>query len=261
MTMSIPALYDYAKTVRNIDIFSGLTVPAAITRDDLIDRILVKSAPFESVYSNPTYLQAVITNWSNVHARTFQKWADALAIAYDPLNNYDRTETMTESGLESRSKNRTERTHDVESASDDTETARNGKNNSSTIGSNKDNTSTDTTTTGSVSAYDSGSWSNKDKSVVGSGTGTTGANMQAVNGTDSDETSTQTDHVGTRTADNKGSENENALNSRSHSLRAYGNIGVTTSQQMLQAELDIDLWNIYEHIADLFIEEFCVMLY
>ena len=43
--------------------------------------------------------------------------------------------------------------------------------------------------------------------------------------------------------------------------RAYGNIGVTTSQQMLQAELDIAVWNLYDHIADVFLQEFVIPVY
>lgn len=43
--------------------------------------------------------------------------------------------------------------------------------------------------------------------------------------------------------------------------RAHGNIGVTTSQQMLQAELDLASWNIYEHITDLFLREFIIPIY
>lgn len=43
--------------------------------------------------------------------------------------------------------------------------------------------------------------------------------------------------------------------------RAHGNIGVTTSQQMLQSELDISVWNIYEEITNLFMTEFCIYLY
>ena len=43
--------------------------------------------------------------------------------------------------------------------------------------------------------------------------------------------------------------------------RAHGNIGVTTSQQMLQSELDIAVWNIYEEITNLFMTEFCIYLY
>lgn len=46
-----------------------------------------------------------------------------------------------------------------------------------------------------------------------------------------------------------------------HTARLHGNIGVTTSQQMLQSELDIARFNIYENIADLFIEDFCLMIY
>ena len=43
--------------------------------------------------------------------------------------------------------------------------------------------------------------------------------------------------------------------------RAHGNIGVTTSQQMLEAELDIARWNIIEEITNLFLTEFCIYLY
>ena len=46
-----------------------------------------------------------------------------------------------------------------------------------------------------------------------------------------------------------------------HDAHLYGNIGVTTSQQMLKDELDIDTWNIYEHITDLFLNEFAIYIY
>lgn len=46
-----------------------------------------------------------------------------------------------------------------------------------------------------------------------------------------------------------------------HEARLYGNIGVTTSQQMLQGELDIAKFNLYDQIADIFCEEFCLMIY
>lgn len=43
--------------------------------------------------------------------------------------------------------------------------------------------------------------------------------------------------------------------------RTHGNIGVTTSQQMLEAEIKIAKWNLYDNIAILFQNEFCIMLY
>lgn len=50
-------------------------------------------------------------------------------------------------------------------------------------------------------------------------------------------------------------------NKNVHTARLHGNIGVTTSQQMLEAELTVAEWNIYEHITDIFVEQFCLMVY
>ena len=46
-----------------------------------------------------------------------------------------------------------------------------------------------------------------------------------------------------------------------HTIHTHGNIGVTTSQQMLQSEIDVSRFNIYMEIAELFAEEFCIMVY
>ena len=46
-----------------------------------------------------------------------------------------------------------------------------------------------------------------------------------------------------------------------HTGRIHGNIGVTTSQQMLQSELDIARFNIYEEITDLFLKELTIYTY
>lgn len=46
-----------------------------------------------------------------------------------------------------------------------------------------------------------------------------------------------------------------------HTSHIHGNIGVTTSQQMLQSEIDLYRFNIYMAIADMFCDEFCIMVY
>ena len=53
----------------------------------------------------------------------------------------------------------------------------------------------------------------------------------------------------------------NSINNSKHVGRVHGNIGVTTTQQMLESELSLAAWNVYEHITDLFIEEFCIAIY
>lgn len=46
-----------------------------------------------------------------------------------------------------------------------------------------------------------------------------------------------------------------------HNGRVHGNIGVTTSQQMLNQELDLGYWNLYQRITQLFLREFCIPVY
>ena len=50
-------------------------------------------------------------------------------------------------------------------------------------------------------------------------------------------------------------------NDSTHHGRIHGNIGVTTSQQMLEAELQLGYWNVYEKITELFLQEFTIPVY
>lgn len=68
---------------------------------------------------------------------------------------------------------------------------------------------------------------------------------------------------------NKGSgsttENESGSSKRDlthkRTGRAHGNIGVTTSQQMIQSEREVAMFNLYDIIAESFVENFCLMVY
>lgn len=48
---------------------------------------------------------------------------------------------------------------------------------------------------------------------------------------------------------------------RQHAGRVHGNIGVTTSQQMIQSELDLRNFNMYDYIARKFEKHFLVQIY
>lgn len=47
----------------------------------------------------------------------------------------------------------------------------------------------------------------------------------------------------------------------SHTLRAFGNIGITSSQSMVSDEWEVDKLNIYTAISDMFCDEFCIQVY
>lgn len=48
---------------------------------------------------------------------------------------------------------------------------------------------------------------------------------------------------------------------RSHTGRTHGNIGVTTNQQMIEAELRLRTYDLYETIAELFERKFLIQVY
>ena len=105
--------------------------------------------------------------------------------------------------------------------------------------SDTSNSSGSGTTTNEVSAYDSSSYSPHDQSTSSSsGTNTSTATSNAT-----------------------GANNRTLGETVSHDAHLYGNIGVTTSQQMLKDELDVNEWNVYEHITDLFLNEFSIYVY
>lgn len=102
---------------------------------------------------------------------------------------------------------------------------------SRTTGTN--DTSTSGTVQTDVSAYDSSGYQPKEKVTT------------------SETVDNDTTENNTSTLDNTGR----------HTGRVHGNIGVTTSQQMLERELDLGYWNIYSRITDMFLEEFCILIY
>lgn len=103
----------------------------------------------------------------------------------------------------------------------------------------KNTTKTDGSINHNVSGFDTGAYTPKDQDVT--------------NNTDTME--------GEQHVKNGGSNNRKFDGNLKHKGHLYGNIGVTTSQQMLESELDISAWNIYEKITDLFLEEFVVYTY
>lgn len=46
-----------------------------------------------------------------------------------------------------------------------------------------------------------------------------------------------------------------------HNYHGYGNIGITSAQELFLKETEVAKFNLYNQIADLFCNEFCIMVY
>lgn len=215
-TMTLIGIYNVTP-----NLFEYLDLPDGIDTETVRDNILLKSANFEVLYSNPEFIHDAIKVWSAKWYRTFERWQKALEIEYDPLENYDRNEDWTDTLSET--ENRT---------------------NSGTGSNTESGTTSDNISTGTdekVSAYNSS---------------TMQPNRNTTTGTTSSSSMSSTSSSNT-----SGTEATTKSNTVKRTGRTHGNIGVTTSQQMLEAELSVARWNLYDHIADLFLSEFVIPVY
>lgn len=77
-------------------IFDLLAVPAGVDKDILVNQILLNVGEFEVLYSDADFLKFAIGNWSNANMFTFEQLYKAFKSEYNPIENYDRFENITD---------------------------------------------------------------------------------------------------------------------------------------------------------------------
>lgn len=161
------------------------------------------------------YLADVIFS---VYGKTWTKEWNTLSASYNPIENYSMKETMT----------------------DDETVTTYGKTHTKTGTETEAPNVTDTRTPNTVISSETGVYGFNSSEAVPSGTGET-----SNTGTDT-TVRTGTDTMTYNTSDADTGSNSNV---RNYELERAGNIGVTTSQQMLEAEQKLWMWNFFRTVA------------
>lgn len=234
----------------NDSLFSTWELPQGMESDVLIDRILFKGAEFEVLYANPYIMKDFIRIWADTHYATFERWVKALSIEYNPLENYDRREEWTDV-------NSSQRANDASGENSRMNIHQeNEASNAHSVNQNYAKSEHGQTAEHKVSAYDASTYqADSQDTLTDDNTENNGSSaMQSAGG----KTGSQADQT-QETRRDSGTETEGKTGV--HSGRTHGNIGVTTSQQMLQAELEVARFNLYEQASDLFLTELCIYTY
>ena len=216
-------LFDYDNTL-----FDLLQLPSGLDKDTVISLILTECSDMEVLYPNATVLKNLIGVWSVASQYTWETLYKTTILQYDPITNYDRTETRTLTSA---------------AAGNSTDS---GSDAVTSVDSGTDRSTIDTTNTGSVAGFESSSaapFTDKDKEVVDTDTSTTYGKTNT--------NTTQYGHITNNTYNKNDSE----------TIRAVGNIGVTTSQQMINQEREVALFNIYDSIVTDFKKRYCILVY
>ena len=206
-------------------LFDNMEIPEGLDGDLVKESIILECAELELLYSDPFYLKGMIGVWSAAELPIWEKLYATTTLDYNPIWNKDGTITESETS---------HRLH-KELGGDD-ETFR------SEGSSSRDQSDTGNNTL-KVSAYDTSDYSNREKNEL---------------------SSTATEHV---IADNENTTERDVdrdnmdADDRIYERRETGNIGVTTTQQMIKEEREVDQFNIVDYIVQSFKRRFCLLVY
>lgn len=92
-TLSLLGLYNYDNSV-----LDGLTLPANFATGDreiLINNLLIETAEFEILYTEPSFLKLAITQWCNKRKSTWEWMKKTQLFEYNPLWNENYNDDIT----------------------------------------------------------------------------------------------------------------------------------------------------------------------
>ena len=164
-----------------------------------------------------------------LYGNNWAKQYNTINLNYNPIENYRMVETETNATETTATDTHTENATATQTDVGTTETDVNS--------TNSTEQSTNNTSTDKKSAYNSQSFVN-DRQKTDSG---------EISSEQTDDAHTETSTQKTATATNAltSSKNENVATDAERNLTRSGNIGVTTSQQMIQSERELYIWNFF----------------
>lgn len=217
----------------------------------LLAAIMNKGAQMEPLYAtDPIFFYRMNKQWWEKWYPTFDSWCKVLEQEYEPLwdrNGYEEVHEDTyDVGTNDTVKGSTE------VMDDDTSYSKSG---SKTTVEDEDLTN-HSITENTVSAYNADTYQPNDKSEV------TGQ------GTDDKTTTENWSESGTGTDDRTTTFNETTDNDSTNdkdfdrTYHSWGNWGISqTSQKLLQSELEVRYFNIYDRMSDIFLDEMAVRVF
>lgn len=257
------------------DLFEALILPNGYNKETFIDSLLLEHGEKCVMYADPDFMYAAIGAWGAKWSLELEKIYEALSAKYDPIFNYDRFEDIEDG----RTKQYTSKVVGSRKATDkpdytdnmthnETDNATHNETNNRTLGGTETYTASDTNEH-TVSADNSSAYQADSKDMINNNDQTTtsntdnqtvnGSNNQTVNASNNRRvqgtTQDLSETTGTDTSDSESETNK-------HTAHIYGNVGVTTSAQMVTEVVKQRFkYNLYATATRLFANELLLGIY
>lgn len=219
--LTLIGLYNYEQQFER-DLFRKLALPEGFDKPTFVNSLLLEHGEKCVLYANPDFFVNAIGIWSDKYALELSRIYEALTAEYNPIYNYDRFEESTDA----HGKNYTSETNAGHKAKDTPKYDDDVTNDYDVVTSQD----IDGTTEHQVSADNSANYQPESKDFTNVGRSTV-ANDGTIKRHIEGATQDLAESSNSKTTDRE------SIND-SHKAHLYGNIGVTTSAQMVSEVVD-----------------------
>ena len=235
-TVDLIGMYKYDSTVLDL-----MQIPEALDRQTLIDNLLLESAEMELLYNNVGFLKQAIGSWSKKTLTVWNELYDTTQYEYNPIWNKDGTVIETETRDLAGTDHTTDNTDRVDNLQD--KNTRNFE--------DKETRDLDDSNTHSVYGFNSNSAAPES------------SDRGEQNGTDTiNHTGTDTyDHTGRQDIDRTFDKSTTDTGTVKHERTEQGNIGLTSTQELIEKQREVVKLNLMDVIIKDFIQRFCLGVY
>lgn len=229
-------MYNYDNSVLDL-----MQIPEALDRPTLIDNLLMETAEMELLYNNVGFLKQAIGSWSRKNLSVWNELYDTTQYEYNPIWNKDGTVTETETRNLAGTDHTTDNTDRIDNLQD--KNTRNFE--------DKETRDLDDNNTHSVYGFNSDSAAPESR------------DEGEQNGTDTiNHTGTDTyDHTGRQDVDRTFDKKTTDTGTIKHERTEQGNIGVTSTQSLIQEQREVVKLNLMDIIINDFKQRFCLGVY
>lgn len=238
--LSILGLYQYDQSL-----FDNLHLPDDFTADDrttLINNLLMDCAEFECLYPDFDFCKAAIGWWSRARLPVWEKLYASTMFDYNPIWNKDGTITETRTKTYS-----DEKTGSVNNRKDTTSSVEDGTASTRMLSVSKDDTTTENQTAG----FNSSDYTKKDKSTV----------QHKYDDSETGRVTRTVTDIGAEQGNTTESGTTSGEESEDYTRIEQGNIGVTSTQQLIREEREVVQFEIDDYIINDFKKQFCILIY
>lgn len=246
-TLSLMGMYEFDHTI--LDFFHYPDKWETADKDVFVNKLLLDTAELEVLYPDADIFKTAIKYWSAAEVQNWNKLYDTTVLKYNPIWNKDGTVTETEKHI--KNNNYTDVTDGT--IADHSSTI--GNQNTETSGNENTDTTNNTNEKNYVFGFNSESAAQSGQTVTDDSGRT---NTDRSENTKSNS-SANTDATTTNNTNFKHDEKENI--DREYTRTEQGNIGITTTQQMINEEREVDKFNLMDYIIDRFKQRFCLLVY